>query len=202
VNYPTLKAAELPDFLTKLAEVDTSPMNRLAVQLLMLTFVRTGEMRQAKWADIHWAEKEWVIPTAHTKMRREHVVPLAKQTLAVLEQLREVADPTPQGWLLPSQNRQKNPVMCENTINNVLAKMGFKGRLVGHGFRALASTILNEQGHRADVIERQLAHKEPNAIRAAYNRAEYLEERRTLMQAWADYLEEQADVKLIPKKSA
>lgn len=190
VHYPTLTARELPAFLKALEEVKTSDLNRLAVKLLMLTFVRTGEMRKARWADINMQAKEWVIPAAHTKMRREHLVPLSRQALEVLEALRETTNKlgNPHGLLLPSQNRQKNLIMSENTINLVLAKMGYKGRLVGHGFRALASTILNEQGHRADVIERQLAHKEPNAVRAAYNRAEYLSERVKLMQAWADYL--------------
>lgn len=124
----------------------------------------------------------------NTKMRDEHVVPLADQTIAALQELKALT-----GWskyLFPSQQRLKYPVMSENTINVVIKRMGYEGKIVGHGFRALASTILNEQGFRADVIERQLAHKERNKIRAAYNRAEYLPDRCKMMQWWAEYLQE------------
>jgi integrase len=155
----------------------------------MLTFVRQGEMRQAKWSDFNLKAKEWNLPAETTKMKDDHIVPLARQTLAVLEELHEITGNNLHGLLLPSQNRQKNPIMCENTINNVLKKMGYKGQMVGHGFRALASTTLNEQGFRPDVIERQLAHRERNAVRAAYNRAQYMEERRAMMQHWADFLD-------------
>ena len=131
-------------------------------------------------------------------MRDRHIVPLAKQTIALLNELQAITGDSP--YLLPSQHRQKNPIMSENTINLVLAKMGYKGKLVGHGFRALASTILNEQGFRPDVIERQLAHAERNKVRAAYNRAEYMPERREMMQFWADYLDGTPKEKVIVGK--
>jgi len=191
-HYPTLTVKELPDFLKSLEKVKTTALNKLAVRLLLLTFVRQGELRQAKWEDVNFETKEWTLPAETTKMRETHVVPLSKQALALLKELKALAGDNPHNLLFPSQNRQKNPMMCENTVNNVLKRMGYAGKMVGHGFRALASTILNEQGFRADVIERQLAHKERNKVRAAYNRAEYLEERTAMMQHWADFVDAQA----------
>ncbi|NBX03917.1 MAG: DUF4102 domain-containing protein [Alphaproteobacteria bacterium] len=186
-SHPTLNAKDLPHFISKLDGVETSLQNKLAVRLLMLTFVRTGEMRQAKWEDVDLKTNEWRLPPHTTKMRDLHIVPLSKQTIEVLRQLNELTGSSP--YLQPSQHRQKNPIMSENTINMVIHKMGYKNKIVGHGFRALASTILNENGFRADVIERQLAHMERNKVRAAYNRAEYLPERIQMMQWWGDYLD-------------
>ncbi len=185
-HYPTLPVSELKGFLDALECVSTTRQNKLAMKLLMLTFVRTGEMRFSKWDNIDFNNKRWIIPAELTKMRREHIVPLSEQVINILKELKSITTHCPFGYILPSQNRQKNPMMSENTINNLIKKMGYGGEIVGHGFRALASTTLNEQGYRPDVIERQLAHKEPNAIRAAYNRAEYLEERTQMMQDWAD----------------
>ena len=186
-SHPTITARQLPDFLKKLATVETSDQNRLAVRLLLLTFVRTGEMRQARWEDVDFKAKEWRLPPHTTKMRDLHIVPLSKQTLALLKELKEITGYSE--YLLPSQHRQRNPIMSENTINLVIHRMGYKGKIVGHGFRALASTTLNEMGFHPDVIERQLAHMERDKVRAAYNRAEYLLERRKMMQWWGDYLD-------------
>jgi integrase len=191
-NYPTIQAKDLPGFLTALEDVETTVINRLAVKLLLHTFVRTGEMRQAKWKDIDWEEMIWKLPAATTKMRVEHWVPLSPQVLSILTELKEHTGHNPHGLILPSQNRQKHPMMCENTINNVIKKMGYGGKQVGHGFRALASTTLNEQGYNRDAIERQLAHKEPNKVRAAYNRAEYWDERVKIIGHWSQFLEAQA----------
>lgn len=185
-HYPTLKAKELPKFLEILERVETTPINRLAVKLLLHTFMRQGELRHSKWSDIDWKAKEWHIPAENTKMRDAHIVPLSTQTVALLKELQELTGWSP--YLFPSQQRQKNPVMSENTINVVIKRMGYEGKIVGHGFRALASTILNENGFRSDVIERQLAHKERNKVRAAYNRAEYLSERSEMMNWWSDFL--------------
>jgi len=185
-HYPTLHARELPDFLAKLEAVNTTPINRIATKLLILTMMRQGELRLSKWSDIDWKTNEWRIPAENTKMRDAHVVALADQTVVLLKELKKLS-----GWskyLFPSQQRLKNPVMSENTINVIIKRMGYEGKIVGHGFRALASTILNEHGFRSDVIERQLAHAERNKVRAAYNRAEYLTERKEMMQWWANYL--------------
>ncbi len=198
-SHPTIQAKGIPDFFVQLEKVATSGQNKLAIRLLMLTFVRQGELRQAKWEDVDFEAKEWRLPAHTTKMRDLHIVPLAKQTLAILEELKLLT-----GWgelLFPSQQRRRHAMMSENTINHVLRKMGYKGKLVGHGFRALAFTTLNEHGFRADVIERQLAHSERNKVRAAYNRAEYLPERRQMMQWWANHLDcivENEDSKVVP----
>ena len=186
-NHPTILAKELPKFFKQLEAVETTVLNKLAIRLLMLCFVRQGELRQAKWEDIDLKAKEWRLPAHTTKMRDSHIVPLARQTINLLAELERL---TGEGDLLfPAQQRRRHAMMSENTINHVLRKMGYEGKLVGHGFRALASTTLNEKGFAPDVIERQLAHAERNKIRAAYNRAQYLPERRKMMQWWADYLD-------------
>ncbi len=156
----------------------------MALQLLCLTFVRTTELIGSVWSEIDLDKALWTIPANRMKMKTEHVVPLAKQTLAVLEQVRVVAGKS--NYLFPGVNPRKT--MSNNTMLFALYRLGYKGKMTGHGFRAVASTILNEQGYRSDVIERQLAHIERNAVRAAYNRAEYLPERQKMMQDWADML--------------
>lgn len=185
-NHPTLSANQIPAFLTALDTVQTTPLNRLAVKLLMHTFVRQGELRKAKWVSVDWKQAEWRIPPENMKMKQEHIVPLSTQVVGLLRELQKISGEGE--FLFPSQNRQKNPFMSENTINKVIHDMDYKGQVVGHGFRAMASTILNESGFSPDVIERQLAHMPRNRVRAAYNRAQYLDERRKLMQAWSDYL--------------
>lgn len=185
-NHPTLSANQIPAFLTALDAVQTTPLNRLAVKLLMHTFVRQGELRKAKWSSVDWKQAEWRIPPENMKMKQEHIVPLSTQVVGLLRELQTISGEGE--FLFPSQNRQKNPFMSENTINKVIHDMDYKGQVVGHGFRAMASTILNEAGYSPDVIERQLAHMPRNRVRAAYNRAQYLDERRKLMQAWSDYL--------------
>ena len=189
-HHPTLQAEEVGRFLNSFSQFETSAQNRCAFTLLLLTALRTKELRHAKWLDINWREKKWRIPADTSKMRREHLVPLSKQTLAILEELRKHTGDGP--WLFPSQCGYRHEVMSENTINHMIHRMGYKGKIVGHGFRALFSTIANEKGNfHPDSIERQLSHVERNQVRAAYNRAEYLEERANLMQWWADWLSKQ-----------
>lgn len=185
-HHSFLAASELPSFLNHLAEYDGSLQTKLALQLLILTFVRTTELRAARWPEIDWDNSEWRIPAERMKMRELHIVPLSEQAISVL---RELQMQTGDGeYLFPNQN---NPAkfMSENTMLFALYRMGYHSRLTGHGVRSTASTILNENNFRADVIERQLAHNERNAVRAAYNHAQYLPERRTMMQWWADYLD-------------
>ena len=200
-NYAALGAAELPEFLGKLEAYDGHLQTRLALRFLALTFVRTGELRAAEWTEIDEKAAEWRIPKERMKMREEHIVPLSKQALAVLAELR-----TLNGHRRYVFTNLANPEKCmsENTILFALYRMGYHGRATGHGFRATASTILNEQGVKPDVIERQLAHAERNKVRAAYNRAQYLPERRRMMQRWADYLDAVATgAKVLPmRKSA
>lgn len=181
-----LAAADLPEFLKKLDAYDGRLETRIALRLLALTFTRPGEIRAAEWTEFDFDKVEWRIPAARMKMRSEHVVPLPRQALEALEELRPLTGRY--RYLFPNQSDPKKP-MSVNTLLYAMYRMGYHSRATAHGFRATASTILNEQGFKPDVIERQLAHAERNKIRAAYNRASYLPERRKMMQAWADYLD-------------
>jgi integrase len=180
-----LKERELPDFLVKLEAYDGHPQTKLALKLLLLTFVRTTELRAAEWIEIDWKKGEWRIPASRMKMKQEHIVPLSKQSLSLLKELRLYSGN--REHLFPNWQKPTG-YMSENTMLYALYRMGYHSRTTGHGFRSTASTILNENGFRADVIERQLAHTERNNVRAAYNHAQYLTERREMMQWWADYL--------------
>ncbi len=159
---------------------------KAAMQLLALTFQRTKEVRFAEWSQFDFDQALWRIPAEIMKMREAHIVPLSRQAIEVLKGIQAL---TGKGRLVfPSTTSRERPI-SENTVVYALARMGYKGRMTGHGFRSVASTLLNEQGFRSDLIERQLAHAEKNAVRAAYNRAEYLTERVKMMQDWADYLD-------------
>ena len=182
-NYAALGQKDLPDFFTKLAEYNGEPTTKLAIRLLALTFVRTGELRGAQWSEFDLDAGEWRIPAERMKMRAPHIVPLSRQAI---ELLRELHQHTGSGALLfPSRSKATQP-MSENTIIYAIYRMGYHSRATGHGFRATASTILNELGFHGDVIERQLAHTSRNKVRAAYNKAQYLPKLTTLMHHWAD----------------
>ncbi|WP_206952376.1 tyrosine-type recombinase/integrase [Trinickia acidisoli] len=183
--------AEVPELMRKIAAYDGDLQTRLALQLLALTFVRTGELRNAEWSEIDEAKAEWRIPPEKMKMRAQHIVPLSTQALAVIKQLRDLNGNWP--LLFPSRSNAKKPI-SENTVLYALYRMGYHSRMTGHGFRGLASTILNENGFESDWIKRQLAHTEQNSVRAAYNHAQYLPERRRMMQWWGTYLSGAADV--------
>lgn len=180
-----LRADQLPEFLKKMADYD-NPQTRLAMKFLLLTFVRTGELRGALWSEFDIKKAEWRIPAERMKMRDPHIVPLSKQALAVLEELKPISGHWE--YVFPNQHKPRGQ-MSENTILYALYRMGYHSKLTGHGFRGTASTILNEHGFAPDVIERQLAHAERNGVRKAYNHAQYLPERRKMMQWWADYLD-------------
>ncbi|MCK9385885.1 MAG: integrase arm-type DNA-binding domain-containing protein [Nevskia sp.] len=158
-----------------------------ALKLAPLVFVRPGELRHAEWCEFDLAVSEWRIPAAKMKMRTAHIVPLSEQAVTVLRDLQPL---TGSGrYVFPSARRHIDP-MSENTVLAALRRLGYSGEeMSGHGFRSMASTLLNEQGWHRDAIERQLAHAERNKVRAAYNYAEHLPERRKMMQAWADYLD-------------
>jgi integrase len=180
---------EVPSFVSALASYDGDPRTRLALELMVLTFARTTELRGAQWSEfenLQGNEPLWRIPAARMKMKREHIVPLVPKSVEVLQQLRSLAGSN-SPFLFPSPSREG--YMSNNTMLYAMYRMGYHGRATVHGFRAMASTALNEMGFRPDVIECQLAHQEQNAVRAAYNRAEYLSERRELMNSWADYLD-------------
>lgn len=158
-----------------------------ALKFAPLVFVRPGELRKAEWTELDLDAGEWRIPAERMKMREPHLVPLSAQAVAIL---REVQPLTGEGrYVFPSIRSLARP-MSENTITVALRRLGYTGdEMTGHGFRSMASTLLHEQGWPSDVIERQLAHAERNRIKAAYNYAEYLPQRRKMMQAWADYLD-------------
>lgn len=159
---------------------------KAAMQLLALTFQRTKEVRFAEWAQFDLEAALWRIPAEIMKMREAHIVPLSTQAIEVLKRMQAI---TGGGRLVLPSSTSRERSISENTVVYALARMGYKGRMTGHGFRSVASTLLNEQGFRSDLIERQLAHSEKNSVRAAYNRAEYLPERKKMMQEWADYLD-------------
>ncbi len=163
-------------------------VTKCALKLAPLVFVRPGELRKAEWSEINFDTAEWRIPATKMKMKSLHIVPLSRQALDVLRLLHPL---TGDGkYLFPGVAKSARP-MSENTINGALRRLGYtSNEITAHGFRAMASTLLNEQGWNRDAIERQLAHSERNNIRAAYNYAEYLPERRKMMQEWADYLEQ------------
>jgi integrase len=184
---------DVPAFIRGLKTYDGDPRTRLALELTILTFARTTELRAARWSEIENLDSNeplWRIPAERMKMRREHIVPLAPQSVAVLRELRGLRGSAASSFLFPSPSREGH--MSNNTMLYALYRMGYHGRATIHGFRAMASTALNEMGFRSDVIECQLAHQEQSSVRAAYNRAQYLIERRTMMECWADRLDELA----------
>ena len=163
---------------------------RCALKFSALVFCRPGEIRQAEWSEIDFDNAEWRIPAEKMKMKRVHIVPLAKQAVELLKELHELTGR--QKYIFSSARSDGRPISAD-TVRIALRTIGYtKDEMTAHGFRGMASTRLNEMGWPPDVIERQLAHVEQNSVRAAYNHAEYLAERRKMMQAWADYLDELA----------
>jgi integrase len=162
-------------------------LTRSALLLTVYTFVRTGELRAAEWAEFDVKAAQWIIPAERMKMGEAHFVPLAKQAIQILSDLRELTGRSK--WVFPNERNPRKP-MSENTMLYALYRLGYHGRATVHGFRASASTMLNELGFDPDVVERQLAHQERNKVRAAYHRATYIPERRKMMQRWAEYVDE------------
>lgn len=162
-------------------------ITKCALRLAPLVFVRPGELRRAEWSEFDFTAREWRIPAEKMKAGRPHIVPLAHQSVAILEELRPL---TGTGrFVFPSLRTRKRP-MSDNTMLAALRRLGYsKEEMTVHGFRSIASTLLHENGWSSDVIERQLAHLEQSKVKAAYNHAQYLEERRKMMQWWADYLD-------------
>ncbi len=165
------------------------PVTHAALRLAPHVFVRPGELRHAEWTEFDLTKNVWTIPAEKTKMRVAHRVPLTRQVLAILDELREISGN--RRYLFPAQGKRDRP-MCENTINLALRRMGFDSKtMTAHGFRAMASTLLNEQGHwNPDAIERQLGHAETDDVRRAYARGEHWEERLAMMKSWSDYLDQ------------
>ena len=184
-HHACIHPSELPQLISKI-EARDNDFTKYAMKLLMLTFVRTGELIGAKWEEINWDKEEWHIPKERMKMKRPHIVPLSSQALAVLKELKKQ---TGEKSYIFFNAATKSKHISNGAVLMGLRRMGYKNKMTGHGFRTLASTILNEKGYAPDVIERQLAHEDEDKIRSAYNRAEYLLERKKMIQEYADFLE-------------
>ncbi|MGQ0331324.1 tyrosine-type recombinase/integrase [Citrobacter portucalensis] len=185
-HYPFLTVEELPDFFKALAGYTGSPLVVLAARLLILTGVRTGELRGAFWSEFDLEKAVWEIPAERMKMKRPHLVPLSTQALEIVQQLKVMSGQYP--LVFPGRNDPRK-TMSEASINQVFKRIGYTGKVTGHGFRHTMSTILHEEGFNTAWIETQLAHVDKNAIRGTYNHALYLEGRREMMQWYADYIE-------------
>jgi integrase len=186
-NHPHLEPDELKGFAVAINGYSGEPATKLALRLLLLTFVRSGELRGAQWKEFDLDAKEWRIPAERMKMREPHLVPLSDQAVAALKDLHAL---TGRSKLLFPNARSPLKHMATTTLNAALVRLGYKGKFSPHGVRSTASTILHEMGYQSAWIERQLAHRDSNAVRRSYNRAEYLAERRQMMQQWADLLDE------------
>lgn len=189
-HHKPLTQAQLADFVTALGKFGGFRTTAIALHLMLLTFVRTVELRAARWEEIDLEAAEWRIPAERMKMRQMHIVPLSSQAVALLKELKTL---TGERELLFPNYRNSKSCMTPTTLNRALERMGFNGKdsigFSAHGFRSTASTMLNEMGFRPDVIERQLAHAERSKVRASYNHAEYMKERQEMMQAWSDTID-------------
>ncbi|HCI6646670.1 TPA: tyrosine-type recombinase/integrase [Klebsiella variicola subsp. variicola] len=193
-HYPFLTVEELPDFFKALSGYTGSPLIVLAARLLILTGVRTGELRGAFWSEFDIEKAVWEIPAERMKMKRPHLVPLSTQALEVVQQLKVMSGQYP--LVFPGRNDPRK-TMSEASINQVFKRIGYTGKVTGHGFRHTMSTILHEEGFNTAWIETQLAHVDKNAIRGTYNHALYLEGRREMMQWYADHIDNIEKYKLI-----
>ncbi|MEG9605848.1 integrase arm-type DNA-binding domain-containing protein [Serratia nematodiphila] len=185
-HFPFLTAEELPYFIKDLAGYTGSVITKTATQIIMLTGVRTQELRFARWQDIDFEKRLWEIPPEVMKMKRPHIVPLSEQVVELFQSLKPITGMYP--LVFVGRNDRTKPISKES-VNQVIELLGYKGRLTGHGFRHTMSTILHEQGFNSAWIETQLAHVDKNAIRGTYNHAHYLEGRREMMQWYGDYID-------------
>jgi integrase len=185
-NHARIEESELPELLRKIEAYQGTPSTRFAMKLLALTFVRTSELIEARWSEIDFDAAEWRIPAERMKMKRTHIVPLAPQSIEVLRTLQVISGPS--DLLFPGDRDRKKP-MSNNTILKALERMGYKGKMTGHGFRGLASTALYERQFASDHIELQLAHVR-GKVRGAYDHSRQLPQRREMMEFWANLLDE------------
>ena len=188
-HFAALDSKELPEFLKVLNKNDARlfPQTIRAVRLLMLTFVRTGELIGAQWSEFDFEAGLWEIPAERMKMKKAHIVPLSRQAQALFLEQKELTGQWE--WVFPNQVRPKKS-MTNNTVLMALRRMGYQGKMTGHGFRALAmSTIKEKLGYRHEVVDRQLAHVPANQVDKAYDRAQFITDRTKMMQEWADYLD-------------
>ena len=190
-HFASLEVKELPAFLSslKVNQGNLTDRTMRAVNLLMLTFVRTTELIEATWDEIDFDNALWLIPAERMKMRKPHIVPLSRQAIALFKAQQEEVKDLKTDWVFPSQIGHKMP-MSNNTVLAALRRMGYQGKMTGHGFRSLAMTTIKEKlGYAHDVVDRQLAHGRRNKVAAAYDRSEFLEDRTRMMQHWSDYID-------------
>lgn len=187
-SFPTITdPSKIAELLRAIDGYKGSFITQCALKLAPLVFVRPGELRKAEWSEFDLEHQLWTIPAERMKMREKHFVPLSQQAVAILIELQALTGS--RQYVFPGARTNGRP-MSDNTVNAALRRLGYsKEDMTGHGFRHMASTLLNEQGWNRDAIERQMAHAERNSIRATYNYAEYLPERTKMMQSWADYLD-------------
>lgn len=185
-NMPSIPPDQLPKLMQTMRTASISLSTRCLFMWQLLTISRPAEAAEARWDEINFETKEWKIPAARMKMNREHTVPLSDAALAILELMKPLSGN--REFIFPSRIKPTQP-MNSQTVNAALKRAGFGGVLVSHGLRSIASTALNEQGFPPDVIEAALAHVDKNEVRRAYNRSDYLEQRRPMMQWWADFIE-------------
>ncbi len=190
-HFATLDIKEIPEFLQTLEKNQARlfPRTQRAIKILMLTFVRTNELINATWDEFDLKNATWEIPGWRMKMRNPHIVPLSKQVIELLKEQKEEVGHLNTSWVFPSQVRFKDP-MSNNTILFAIGRMGYKGRMTGHGFRALAMSNIKEKlGYRHEVVDRQLAHAPSSKVDRAYDRAQFLDERKKMMQEWSNYID-------------
>ena len=192
-HMPTLTPNQLPELVKTISYASIKIVTRCLIEWQLHTMVRPSEAAGAKWSEIDLENNQWLIPAERMKKKRDHTVPLTKQTIKLLERLQPISGH--REYLFPADRDPKKHAN-ESTANAALKRMGYHKKLVAHGMRALASTTLNEQGFDADVIESALAHVDKNEVRRAYNRAEYLERRRKLMYWWSEHIEQAQTGKL------
>ncbi|MEA7025474.1 integrase domain-containing protein, partial [Salmonella enterica subsp. enterica serovar Anatum] len=185
-NMPSIRPDQLPQLMQTMRTASISLSTRCLFMWQLLTITRPVEAAEARWEEVDIEAREWKIPAARMKMNRDHTVPLSDEAIAILEMMKPLSGN--REFIFPSRIKPNKP-MNSQTVNASLKRAGFGGVLVSHGLRSIASTALNEQGFPPDVIEAALAHVDKNEVRRAYNRSDYLEPRRPMMQWWADFIE-------------
>jgi len=196
-NMARIDGKELPELMRRIDAYQGTPITRMAMKLMAMTFVRTTELIGARWDEFDLGDMRWDIPASRMKMKTPHIVPMSTQAVSILKTLHLVTGHSP--LLFPGE-RDHEKSMSNNTILKALQRMGYKGRMTGHGFRGVASTLLHEMGFDHAHIELQLAHQERNEVSAAYNHATYLKQRAKMMQHWSDYLDACKEEKVLPFK--
>ena len=185
VHLKALQAKELPEFFSKLENIDSHDVVKLATKLVAHTFVRSKELRETQWDEIDFEQRLWTIPAERMKTNAaDHLIPMSDEVVELFENLKQLNGN--REWVFASSQRPKQPIST-NAMIQLMYRMGYKGRATVHGFRTTASTFLNESGYNPDAIERQLSHGERNKVRAAYNRSEYLAERTKMLNDWSRY---------------